>query len=215
MLAKSLQVFVGIGVLVGLITGMYMAEIRENLMNAITITEGPSISVIPSKSSYDIGEEIAFRIINTGTVPLQPESGPYGATVTGLSGIVIYEFADTDITGHTAVQQPHTSVVLDNLEQQVGAGSNSSSSSSSNHNNNNDDYDVTDLSIPLLGRTLWPGDGIAISWDQIKNDGDVIHSGLYKINVDALADDTIPVDSDAPSQAANVTVSDSVTITIE
>ena len=127
-LAKSLVLFIGIGVIAGLAFGVYLIDVKSN--SQLVFVEGSSISVVTEKSDFKKGEAINIRIVNSGTTSLTFSDASYGLRITGLSGILMYA--------------PTTAQVISNLE---------------------------------------PGDEINFSWDQTKNDGDIVLEGLYKISV--------------------------------
>ena len=104
MVAKSLLTFVSVGLVSGLALGVYLVDVKDMLYTgtaSMSAVEGPSISVIPTKALYDEGERVIFRIVNTGTVPLHSGDNTdrdlYGATISGLSGIVLYTFDVIDV----------------------------------------------------------------------------------------------------------------------
>lgn len=97
MLAKSLVIFVGIGIASGFTLGIYLVEVKDGRSNSVDAVEGPAISLLTTKSIYEMGEEVIFHIVNSGTTPLLSEDGSYGASITGLSGMVIYEFTVLDM----------------------------------------------------------------------------------------------------------------------
>ena len=127
LLAKSLVLFIGIGVIAGLGFGIYLIDVKNT--SQLVYVEGPSVSIVTEKSDFKIGEEIKIRVVNSGTVPLTFSDSSYGLRITGLSGILMYT--------------PVSAQVISHLE---------------------------------------PGDEIEFSWDQIKNDGDTVLEGLYKIS---------------------------------
>ncbi len=131
MLAKSLVIFIVIGVFSGLAYGVYLMDVKNT--NQLVYVEGPSISLVTEKFDFKKGEEIKVRIVNSGTTPITFSDASYGLRITGLSGILMYT--------------PVSSQVVSNLA---------------------------------------PGDEIELSWDQIKNDGDVALEGLYKISAKGL-----------------------------
>ena len=88
MLAKSLVLFIGIGVITGLGFGMYLIDVKNT--NQLVFVEGSSISVVTEKSDFKKGEEIEIRIVNSGTVTLTFSDASYGLRITGLSGILMY-----------------------------------------------------------------------------------------------------------------------------
>jgi len=127
LLAKSLVLFISIGLISGLVFGVYLLDVKTT--HQLVFVEGPSISIVTEKFDFKKGEEIKIRIVNSGTIPLVFSDASYGLRVTGLSGILMYS--------------PVAAQVISQLD---------------------------------------PGDEIEFSWDQIKNDGDVLLEGLYKIS---------------------------------
>jgi len=88
LLAKSLVLFIGIGVITGLGFGVYLIDVKNT--SQLVFVEGSSISVVTEKSDFKKGEEIEIRIVNSGTVPLTFSDASYGLRITGLSGILMY-----------------------------------------------------------------------------------------------------------------------------
>lgn len=88
MLSKSLVIFVGIGVVAGLVFGIYLIDVKNP--SQLVYVEGAGISVVTEKFDFKKGEEIKIKIINTGTVPLTFSDASYGLRITGLSGILMY-----------------------------------------------------------------------------------------------------------------------------
>ena len=127
LLAKSLVIFISIGLISGLAFGVYLLDVKNT--NQLVFVEGLSISVVTEKSDFKKGEEIKIRIVNSGTVPLIFSDASYGLKITGLFGILMYS--------------PVSAQVISQLD---------------------------------------PGDEVEFSWDQIKNNGDTVLEGLYKIS---------------------------------
>ncbi|MDH3395685.1 MAG: hypothetical protein OEL52_05970 [Nitrosopumilus sp.] len=100
LLAKSLVLFIGIGVIAGFSFGVYLIDVKGN--SQLVFVEGSSISVVTEKSDFKKGEEIIIRIVNSGTTSLTFSDASYGLRITGLSGILIYA--------------PSTAQVISNLE---------------------------------------------------------------------------------------------------
>ena len=98
MLAKSLVLFIGIGVIVGLVFGIYLIDVKNT--GQLVFVEGPSVSVVTEKSDFKIGEEIKIRIVNSGTVPLTFSDSSYGLKITGLSGILMYTPVSAQVISH-------------------------------------------------------------------------------------------------------------------
>jgi hypothetical protein len=127
MLAKSLVIFIAIGVVSGFAYGVYLMDVKNT--SQLVFVDGPSISLVTEKFDFKKGEEIKIRVVNSGTTPLTFSDTSYGLRITGLSGTLMYT--------------PVGAQVISNLE---------------------------------------PGDEIVLSWDQIRNDGNVTLEGLYKIS---------------------------------
>lgn len=127
LLAKSLVIFISIGLISGLVFGVYLLDIKNT--NQLVFVEGLSISVVTEKSDFKKGEEIKIRIVNSGTIPLIFSDASYNLKITGLFGILMY----------------------------------------------------SPVSAQLISQ-LDPGDEVEFSWDQIKNNGDAVLEGLYKIS---------------------------------
>ena len=87
MISKSLSVFVGVGIISGLLFGIYLIDMKST--SQLVYVEGSGISVVTEKTDFKRGEEIKIRIINSGTVPLLYDPS-FGLRVTGLSGILMY-----------------------------------------------------------------------------------------------------------------------------
>ncbi len=88
MLAKSLVIFIGVGLIAGLGFGIYLIDVKNT--NQLVFVEGNSISVVTEKFDFKKGEDIKIRIINSGTTTLTFSDPSYGLRITGLSGILMY-----------------------------------------------------------------------------------------------------------------------------
>ncbi len=88
MFSKSLVIFVGIGLIAGLVFGIYLLDVKNT--NQLVFVEGSSISIVTEKFDFKQNEEIKIRIINSGTIPLTFHDASYGLRITGLSGILMY-----------------------------------------------------------------------------------------------------------------------------
>ena len=88
MFAKSLIIFVSIGIISGFAFGLYLIDVKNT--SQLVFVEGPSISIVTEKFDFKKGEEIKIRIVNSGSVPLTFSDTSFGLRITGLSGILIY-----------------------------------------------------------------------------------------------------------------------------
>ena len=98
LLAKSLVIFIGIGVIAGLAFGVYLIDVKNT--SQLIFVEGTSISVVTEKFDFKKGEEIKIRIVNSGTVPLTFSDTSYGLRITGLSGILMYAPVSAQVISH-------------------------------------------------------------------------------------------------------------------
>jgi len=95
LLAKSLVLFIGVGLISGLVFGVYLLDVKNT--SQLVFVEGPSISVVTEKIDFKKGEEIKIRIVNSGTMPMIFSDTSYGLRITGLSGILMYSPVVTQV----------------------------------------------------------------------------------------------------------------------
>lgn len=88
MLAKSLVIFIGVGLVSGFLFGVYLIDVKNT--SQLVFVDGSSVSVVTEKFDFKKGEEIHFRIVNSGTTSLTFSDSSYGLRITGLSGILMY-----------------------------------------------------------------------------------------------------------------------------
>ena len=96
MLAKSLVIFIGVGLISAFVFGLYLIDVKNT--SQLVFVEGNSISIVTEKFDFKKGEEIKIRIVNSGTIPLTFSDSSYGLKITGLSGILMYS-PDVDLVG--------------------------------------------------------------------------------------------------------------------
>ncbi len=96
MLAKSLVIFIGVGVLAGFVFGFYLLDMKNT--NQLVFVDGSSISIVTEKSDFKKGEEIKITIINSGTTPLTFSDTSYGLKISGLFGIMMYSPPASQVT---------------------------------------------------------------------------------------------------------------------
>ncbi|MEJ2260480.1 MAG: hypothetical protein P8X83_02305 [Nitrosopumilaceae archaeon] len=143
MSSKTLIGFVIVGVVAGLIFGLYLIDVKNT--NQLVFVEGPSLSIVTEKFDFKKGEQIRIRLINSGTIPLSFPDSSYGLRITGLSGMLMYS--------------------PEKLE-----------------NSTPNEY------------LLNPEEEVEFIWDQIKNDGDLVLEGLYKIHFEGYGADSNKID---------------------
>ncbi len=96
--AKSLVIFVAIGLISGLVFGVYLLDVKST--RQLVFVEGHSISIITEKFDFKQNEEIKIRIVNSGTIPLIFSDTSYGLRITGLSGILMYSPVSAQVISH-------------------------------------------------------------------------------------------------------------------
>jgi len=94
LLAKSLVIFIGVGLITSFVFGLYLIDVKNT--SQLVFVEGNSISIVTEKFDFKKGEEIKIRIVNSGTTVLNFSDSSYGLKITGLSGILMYS-PDTDM----------------------------------------------------------------------------------------------------------------------
>ena len=88
MLAKSLLIFIGVGIIAGFAFGVYLIDFKTTTQ--LVFVEGTSLSIVTEKFDFKQNELIQIRIINSGTNELTFSDSSYGLKITGLSGILMY-----------------------------------------------------------------------------------------------------------------------------
>ena len=98
MISKSLIIFVSVGIVAGLLFGLFLVNLQNT--SSIAYVEGTSLSIVTDKTNYKKGEDITITIINSGTVPISFQDTSYGLHVTGLSGMLIYSPISSPVLSH-------------------------------------------------------------------------------------------------------------------
>lgn len=89
MIPKGATIFTIVGVIGAGVLGAYLSEI-SNQLPILVYHNGPSLTVIPDKINYHLGESVHIRIINSGTTPLTFSDSSYGFKILALDGTTIY-----------------------------------------------------------------------------------------------------------------------------
>ncbi|MFZ0184716.1 MAG: hypothetical protein WBV92_01010 [Nitrosotalea sp.] len=89
MIPKGAAIFFIVGVVSAGFLGYYLSQIA-NQVPTLVYENGPSLTLIPDKINYHIGEPVHIRIINSGTLPLTFSDTSYGLKITRLDGILVY-----------------------------------------------------------------------------------------------------------------------------
>ncbi|TLX85188.1 MAG: hypothetical protein E6K98_00805 [Thaumarchaeota archaeon] len=89
MIPRGATIFFVAGVFGAGALGAYLSQIA-NQTPTLVYESGPSLTVIPEKINYRLGEPVHIRIINSGTIPLTFSDSAYGLRIVGLDGTVIF-----------------------------------------------------------------------------------------------------------------------------
>ena len=88
MLAKSLLIFIGVGIIAGFAFGVYLIDFKTTTQ--LVFVEGTSLSIVTEKFDFKQDELIQIIIVNSGTNEITFSDSSYGLKITGLSGILMY-----------------------------------------------------------------------------------------------------------------------------
>lgn len=89
MIPKGAAIFFIVGLVTSGFLGIYLSHIANQLPELVYVN-GPSLTIIPNKINYHVGESVNIRVINSGTVPLSFADSSYGIKIEQLDGTVIY-----------------------------------------------------------------------------------------------------------------------------
>ena len=117
MSSKTLILFTAVGLIAGLVFGLYLIDVKNT--NQLVFVDGSSISIVTEKFDFKKGEEIKIRIINSGTVPLTFSDSSYGLRITGLSGMLMYNpdnFQGSDLESYLLAPKEEVEFVWDQIK---------------------------------------------------------------------------------------------------
>ncbi len=117
MSSKTLIIFTAVGLIAGLVFGIYLMDVKNT--NQLVFLDGPSISIVTEKFDFKKGEEIKIRIINSGTVPLTFSDSSYGLRITGLSGMLMYtpdNFLESDQGSYSLAPKEEVEFIWDQIK---------------------------------------------------------------------------------------------------
>ena len=95
MLAKSLVIFITVGLVAGFAFGVYLIDFKTTTQ--LVFVEGTSLSIVTEKFDFKQNEPIQIRIVNSGTNELTFSDSSYDLKITGLSGILMYSPVSTQV----------------------------------------------------------------------------------------------------------------------
>lgn len=89
MIPKGATIFFIVGVIGAGTLGVFLSEV-SNQLPVLVYQEGSSLTIIPEKINYHLGEPVHIRIINSGTTLLTFSDSSYGLRILALDGTTIY-----------------------------------------------------------------------------------------------------------------------------
>jgi hypothetical protein len=96
LIPKGAAIFFIVGLIAAGTLGLYLSQVA-NQIPTLVYENGPSLTIIPEKINYHLGEPVKVKIINSGTVPLTFEDSSYGLRIAQLDGTVIYSPTSTQV----------------------------------------------------------------------------------------------------------------------
>lgn len=76
--------------------GAFLSQVA-NQVPTLVYQNGPSLSIIPEKINYHMGQPVHIRVINSGTTPLSFSGSSFGLKIRGLDGTIIYSPASAQV----------------------------------------------------------------------------------------------------------------------
>jgi len=128
---KGLLFAIILGGVSGPIFGIFLYE--YGIEDQLVYVEGTSLSLVTEKTTFDLGEPIQIRVVNSGTDELKFSDTSYGLVIKQLDSIPIYS--------------PMSAQVISKLDSHKE---------------------------------------VTFVWDQLKNNGEPILEGTYKITAKAI-----------------------------
>lgn len=90
MIPRSLAIFVLVGAVAGVVSGLYLTDGGDP--GEIEFVDGPSLTIIPDRTSYKTGDIITLRLVNTGSEPVFFPSTAHGMRIVQLDSIPVVSF---------------------------------------------------------------------------------------------------------------------------
>ena len=109
MIPKGAAIFFIVGLVAAGALGLYLSQLASQIPTLV-YENGPSLTVIPDKINYHIGEPVHIRIINSGTVQLSFSDASYGLKITRLDGILVYSPISTQVISKLEPKEEKTFV---------------------------------------------------------------------------------------------------------
>ena len=118
MIPRGATIWFVVGVIGAGALGAFLFNIASQTPELV-YTNGPSLSLIPDKINYKLGQPVHIRVINSGTTDLTFSDSSYGLKIRGLDGTIIYSPKPGE---NQSVLPPHQEKVFLWNETKTGGG---------------------------------------------------------------------------------------------
>lgn len=89
--------------------GVFLSQVA-NQVPTLVYQNGPSLSIIPEKINYRMGQPVHIRIINSGTTLLTFSDSSLGLKIRGLDGTMIYSPSSAQVSSTLSPHEERTFV---------------------------------------------------------------------------------------------------------
>tara|TARA_B100001123_G_C15173739_1_gene972504 strand:- start:33 stop:479 length:447 start_codon:yes stop_codon:yes gene_type:complete len=89
MIPKALLFAIILGGVSGPLFGIFLYEV--GIEEQLVYVDGTSLSIVTEKTSFELGEPILIRIVNSGTDKLQFQDSSYGIVIKQLDSIPVFQ----------------------------------------------------------------------------------------------------------------------------
>jgi len=118
LIPKGATICFVIGVVSAGVLGAFLFQVSSQAPKLV-YQEGRSLSIIPDRINYHMGQEVKIRIINSGTDPLTFADPSLGLKIRGLDGTIIYS---PPTAGQSYTLMPHQEKIFDWNQTRTGGG---------------------------------------------------------------------------------------------
>jgi len=89
LIPRGAAIFFLVGLVAAGILRIYLSQVASHIPTLV-YESGSSLTIIPDKINYHLGEPVHIRLINSGTSPLTFSDSSYGLRIERLDGSIIY-----------------------------------------------------------------------------------------------------------------------------
>lgn len=118
MIPRGATICFVIGVMGAGALGAYLYQVSSQTPKLVYV-EGQSLTVIPDKINYRLGQPVHIRVINSGSTPLVFSDSSLDLKIRGLDGTIIYSPPDG---GGSVTMSPHQETAFVWNQTKTGGG---------------------------------------------------------------------------------------------